>query len=54
MKGPNEIKIAIGGGFGYHYDVYHIYGTYGCTLCNRGKNNRIIEIIISSVKPFNS
>jgi hypothetical protein len=53
MKGPNEIKIAMRR-FGYPIMMFIILWQHGYTLCNRGKNNRIIEIIISSVKPFNS
>jgi ABC-2 type transport system permease protein len=53
MKGLNEIKIAIGGGFGYLIMMFIIiYGNMVMRSVIEEKTNRIIEIIISSVKPF--
>ncbi|MBE0391409.1 ABC transporter permease [Flavobacterium sp. PL002] len=53
LKGLNEIKIAIGGGFGYLIMMFIIiYGNMVMRSVIEEKTNRIIEIIISSVKPF--
>lgn len=53
IEGLNEIKIAIGGGFGYLIMMFIIiYGNMVMRSVIEEKTNRIIEIIISSVKPF--
>lgn len=53
VKGMNEIKIAIGGAFGYLIMMFIvIYGNMVMRSVIEEKTNRIIEIIISSVKPF--
>lgn len=53
VKGLNEIKIAIGGAFGYLIFMFIIvYGNLVMRSVIEEKTNRIIEIIISSVKPF--
>jgi ABC-2 type transport system permease protein len=53
LKGLNEIKIAIGGGFGYLIMMFIvIYGNMVMRSVIEEKTNRIVEIIISSVKPF--
>jgi ABC-2 type transport system permease protein len=53
LKGLNEIKIAIGGSFGYLIMMFIvIYGNMVMRSVIEEKTNRIIEIIISSVKPF--
>jgi len=53
LKGINEIKIAIGSMFGYLIMMFIIiYGNYVMRSVIEEKTNRIIEIIISSVKPF--
>ena len=53
IKGLNEIKIAIGGAFGYLIMMFIvIYGNMVMRSVIEEKTNRIIEIIISSVKPF--
>ncbi len=53
MKGLNEMKIAIGGAFGYLIMMFIIiYGNMVMRSVIEEKTNRIIEIIISSVKPF--
>ncbi len=53
VKGLNEIKIAIGGLFGYMIMMFIIiYGNLVMRSVIEEKTNRIIEIIISSVKPF--
>ncbi|MDQ5930588.1 MAG: type transport system permease protein [Bacteroidota bacterium] len=53
LKGLNEIKIAIGSGFGYLIMMFIIiYGNMVMRSVIEEKTNRIIEIIISSVKPF--
>jgi len=53
LKGLNEIKIAIGGIFGYLIMMFIIiYGNMVMRSVIEEKTNRIIEIIISSVKPF--
>ena len=53
VKGINEIKIAIGGAFGYLIMMFIIiYGNMVMRSVIEEKTNRIVEIIISSVKPF--
>lgn len=53
LKGLNEVKIGIGGAFGYLIMMFIIiYGNMVMRSVIEEKTNRIIEIIISSVKPF--
>lgn len=53
MKGVNEIKAIIGGGFGYAIMMFIIiYGGFVMRSVIEEKTSRIIEVIISSVKPF--
>lgn len=53
LKGLNEIKVAIGGLFGYLIMMFIIiYGNFVMRSVIEEKTNRIIEIVISSVKPF--
>lgn len=53
LKGLNWIKIIIGGTFGYLIMMFIvIYGNMVMRSVIEEKTNRIIEIIISSVKPF--
>ncbi len=53
LKGLNLIKIGIGGAFGYLIMMFIIiYGNMVMRSVIEEKTNRIIEIIISSVKPF--
>ncbi len=53
LRGLNEIKIAIGGLFGYLIMMFIIiYGNMVMRSVIEEKTNRIIEIIISSVRPF--
>ncbi len=53
VKGLNIIKIGVGGGFGYLIMMFIIiYGNMVMRSVIEEKTNRIIEIIISSVKPF--
>lgn len=53
LKGLNEIKIGIGVAFGYLIMMFIIiYGNMVMRSVIEEKTNRIIEIIISSVKPF--
>lgn len=53
VKGLNEIKLVIGGIFGYLIMMFIIiYGNFVMRSVIEEKTNRIIEIIISSVKPF--
>lgn len=53
VKGINEIKLVIGGVFGYLIMMFIIiYGNFVMRSVIEEKTNRIIEIIISSVKPF--
>lgn len=53
VKGLNAIKIGIGGAFGYLIMMFIIiYGNMVMRSVIEEKTNRIIEIIISSVKPF--
>ncbi|MFD2101186.1 ABC transporter permease [Flagellimonas iocasae] len=53
VKGVNEIKAFIGGGFGYAIMMFIIiYGGFVMRSVIEEKTSRIIEVIISSVKPF--
>ena len=53
IKGFNELKIGIGCAFGYLIMMFIIiYGNMVMRSVIEEKTNRIIEIIISSVKPF--
>ncbi|MCK0160316.1 ABC transporter permease [Allomuricauda sp. F6463D] len=53
MKGINEIKAFIGGAFGYAIMMFIIiYGGFVMRSVIEEKTSRIIEVIISSVKPF--
>jgi ABC-2 type transport system permease protein len=53
LKGINEIKIIIGGAFGYLIMMFIvIYGNMVMRSVIEEKTSRIIEVIISSVKPF--
>lgn len=53
VKGLNIIKIGIGAGFGYLIMMFIIiYGNMVMRSVIEEKTNRIVEIIISSVKPF--
>jgi ABC-2 type transport system permease protein len=53
IKGLNMVKIFIGGAFGYLIMMFIvIYGNMVMRSVIEEKTNRIIEIIISSVKPF--
>ena len=53
LKGLNEIKIIIGGAFGYLIMMFIIlYGNMVMRSVIEEKTSRIIEVIISSVKPF--
>jgi ABC-2 type transport system permease protein len=53
LKGLNEIKVIIGGLMGYLIMMFIIvYGNFVMRSVIEEKTNRIIEIIISSVKPF--
>ena len=53
LKGLNEIKIMIGGAFGYLIMMFIIiYGNMVMRSVIEEKTNRIVEIIISSVKPY--
>lgn len=53
IKGINEMKVAIGGVFGYLIMMFIvIYGNFVMRSVIEEKTSRIIEIIISSVKPF--
>jgi ABC-2 type transport system permease protein len=53
VRGLNEIKIGIGGLFGYLLMMFIIiYGNMVMRSVIEEKTNRIVEIIISSVKPF--
>lgn len=53
IKGLNEIKIAIGGAFGYLIMMFIVlYGNMVMRSVIEEKVSRIIEVIISSVKPF--
>lgn len=53
VKGVNELKMFIGGAFGYLIMMFIvIYGNMVMRSVIEEKSNRIIEIIISSVTPF--
>lgn len=53
LKGLNEFKAAIGAGFGYLIMMFIIiYGAFVMRSVIEEKTSRIIEVIISSVKPF--
>lgn len=53
VKGLNELKIGIGGAFGYLIMMFIvIYGNMVMRSVIEEKTTRIIEVIISSVKPF--
>ena len=53
IKGFNEIRAFIGGGFGYLIMMFIIiYGGFVMRSVIEEKTSRIIEVIISSVKPF--
>ncbi len=53
IKGINEIKAVIGGAFGYLIMMFIIiYGGFVMRSVIEEKTSRIIEVIISSVKPF--
>jgi len=53
VKGLKEIKIWIGSALGYFIMMFIIiYGNYVMRSVIEEKSNRIIEIIVSSVKPF--
>ncbi|MEK8180650.1 ABC transporter permease [Flavobacterium buctense] len=53
LKGINEVKIVIGGAFGYLIMMFIvIYGNMVMRSVIEEKVSRIIEVIISSVKPF--
>lgn len=53
LKGINEVKAFIGGGFGYLIMMFIIiYGGFVMRSVIEEKTSRIIEVIISSVKPF--
>lgn len=53
VRGLNEMKIAIGGLFGYLIMMFIIiYGNMVMRSVIEEKTSRIVEIIISSVKPF--
>ncbi len=53
LKGLNEIKIGIGGAFGYLIMMFIIiYGNMVMRSVIEEKTSRIIEVIISSVKPY--
>jgi len=52
IKGLNEIKVFIGGAFGYLIMMFIIiYGNMVMRSVIEEKTNRIIEVIVSSVKP---
>ncbi|MEL4307619.1 ABC transporter permease [Joostella sp. CR20] len=53
LKGINELKAFIGGGFGYLIMMFIIiYGAFVMRSVIEEKTTRIIEVIISSVRPF--
>lgn len=53
LRGLNEIKTAIGGAFGYLIMMFIVlYGNMVMRSVIEEKISRIIEVIISSVKPF--
>lgn len=53
LKGLNELKVIIGGAFGYLIMMFIVlYGNMVMRSVIEEKTSRIIEVIISSVKPF--
>ncbi|EIJ37262.1 ABC transporter permease [Galbibacter orientalis] len=53
VKGISELKAFIGGGFGYLIMMFIIiYGAFVMRSVIEEKTTRIIEVIISSVRPF--
>ena len=53
VKSINEIRAIVGGGFGYLIMMFIIiYGGFVMRSVIEEKTSRIIEVIISSVKPF--
>ncbi len=53
LKGINEMKAIVGGGLGYLIMMFIIiYGAFVMRSVIEEKTSRIIELIISSVKPF--
>ncbi|NER18559.1 ABC transporter permease [Spongiivirga citrea] len=53
LKGINEIKAFIGSAFGYLIMMFIIiYGSFVMRSVIEEKTSRIVEVIISSVKPF--
>ncbi|WP_417444914.1 ABC transporter permease [Joostella sp.] len=53
LKGISELKVFIGGGFGYLIMMFIIiYGAFVMRSVIEEKTTRIIEVIISSVRPF--
>ncbi|MFY7811382.1 MAG: ABC transporter permease [Flavobacterium sp.] len=53
LKGLNEIKLFLGGAFGYLIMMFIVvYGNFVMRSVIEEKTSRIIEIIISSVKPY--
>lgn len=53
VKGLNEMKVAIGSAFGYLIMMFIIiYGNMVMRSVIEEKTNRIIEIIVSSIKPI--
>ncbi len=53
LKGTNEIRSGIGAAFGYLIMMFIIiYGAFVMRSVIEEKTSRIIEVIISSVKPF--
>ncbi len=53
VSGFNEIRALIGGGFGYLIMMFIIiYGGFVMRSVIEEKSSRIIEVIVSSVKPF--
>ncbi|QLE02152.1 ABC transporter permease [Galbibacter sp. BG1] len=53
LKGISEFKAFIGGGFGYLIMMFIIiYGAFVMRSVIEEKTSRIIEVIISSVRPF--
>lgn len=53
LKGINELKAILGGAFGYLIMMFIvIYGGFVMRSVIEEKTSRIIEVIVSSVKPF--
>ncbi len=53
LKGLNEMNAIVGGGFGYLIMMFIIiYGSFVMRSVIEEKTSRVIEVIISSVKPF--